>query len=154
MARFSIPRFFRLTLLIRSLRQISSEVPLIIGCNRQESDVFFSCAMTMLFDSQRRDSRNESRHLAPDADVPRIIETYKAVYPGSSPSDIFFLAATDRGVRRNSIDLAERKVAQRSASVYMYLFAWKSPALDGKLRSPHTAEIPFVFDNTEIYRNT
>ena len=27
---------------------------------------------------------------------------------------------------------------------------WKSPALQGKLRSPHTAEIPFVFDNTDI----
>jgi len=32
----------------------------------------------------------------------------------------------------------------------MYLFAWHSPALGGKLRAPHTVEIPFVFDNTDI----
>jgi hypothetical protein len=31
------------------------------------------------------------------------------------------------GTRRNSIRLAERKVAQQSAPVYMYFFAWKSP---------------------------
>ena len=39
---------------------------------------------------------------------------------------------------------------QGKAPVYMYLFAWKSPAMEGKLRAPHTVEIPFVFDNTDI----
>ena len=46
--------------------------------------------------------------------------------------------------------LSERKAAQGRAPVHMYLFAWKSPALGGKLRSPHTVEIPFVFDNTDV----
>jgi para-nitrobenzyl esterase len=32
----------------------------------------------------------------------------------------------------------------------MYLFAWESPALGGRLRATHTVEIPFVFDNTHI----
>jgi para-nitrobenzyl esterase len=32
----------------------------------------------------------------------------------------------------------------------MYSFAWRSPALDGVLRAPHTVEIPFVFNNTDI----
>lgn len=52
-------------------------------------------------------------------------------------------------MRINSIRLAERKCEQRKASVYMYLFSWHSPALGGKLRAPHTVEIPFVFDNTD-----
>ena len=118
--------------------EISSEVPLIIGCNRQES-TFFSLRDDDAFQLNEAGLAKRIAALAPDADAPRIIETYKAVYPGSSPSDIYFLAATDRGMRRNSIRLAERKVAQYSASVYMYLFAWKSRALQGKLRSPHTA---------------
>ncbi len=129
--------------------ETSSPVPLIIGCNRQES-TFFSLRDDDAFQLNEAGLAKRMAALAPDADAPRIIETYKAVYPGSSPSDIYFLAATDRGMRRNSIRLAERKVAQHSASVYMYLFTWKSPALQGKLRSPHTAEIPFVFDNTDI----
>jgi para-nitrobenzyl esterase len=36
------------------------------------------------------------------------------------------------------------------APVYMYLFAWRSPALGGKMGAPHTVEIPFVFDNPDI----
>ena len=50
----------------------------------------------------------------------------------------------------NSIKLAERKFHQGKAPVYMYLFAWRSPALGGKMGAPHTVEIPFVFDNTDI----
>ena len=53
-------------------------------------------------------------------------------------------------MRINAIRLAERKFAQGKAPVYMYLFAWRSPALGGKMGAPHTVEIPFVFDNTDI----
>jgi para-nitrobenzyl esterase len=53
-------------------------------------------------------------------------------------------------MRMGSIMLAERKFKQGKAPVYLYLFAWRSPALGGKLGAPHTVEIPFVFDNTDI----
>jgi para-nitrobenzyl esterase len=33
--------------------------------------------------------------------------------------------------------------------VYQYYFTWRSPVRDGKLRSYHTLEIPFVFDNMD-----
>ena len=35
------------------------------------------------------------------------------------------------------------------APVFLYYFTWHSPVRDGKLRSFHTLEIPFVFDNLE-----
>jgi para-nitrobenzyl esterase len=53
-------------------------------------------------------------------------------------------------MRISAIELSERKFRQGKAPVHMYLFEWKSPAMGGKLRSPHTVEIPFVFDNTDI----
>lgn len=31
----------------------------------------------------------------------------------------------------------------------MYLFAWNTPVLDGRIRSYHCAELPFVFNNTD-----
>ena len=34
-----------------------------------------------------------------------------------------------------------------AAPVYMYLFGWESPVMDGILRSTHCMEIPFVFNN-------
>ena len=131
--------------------EISSEVPLIIGCNRQES-TFFSLRDDDAFQLSQEALAKRIATL-PRMPTLRAFRDVQSRYPGSSPSDIYFLAATDRGMRRNSIGLAERKVAQHSASVYMYLFAWKSPALQGKLRSPHTAEIPFV-STTPKFPNT
>ena len=45
--------------------------------------------------------------------------------------------------------IAERKLAQHAAGVFVYLFAWETPVLGGRLRSCHTLEIPFVFNNLE-----
>ena len=45
--------------------------------------------------------------------------------------------------------MAERKFAQKAAPVFVYLFAWETPVLGGRLRSCHTLEIPFVFGNLE-----
>src|ERR1019366_7512194 len=61
----------------------------------------------------------------------------------------YFAVTTDRMMRMNAITQAERKAAQHSASAYMYIFAWQSPVLGGKLRSPHGIELAFVFDNTD-----
>ena len=33
--------------------------------------------------------------------------------------------------------------------MFVYLFAWETPVLGGRLRSCHTLEIPFVFGNVE-----
>jgi para-nitrobenzyl esterase len=33
--------------------------------------------------------------------------------------------------------------------VYKYYFVWQSPVRDGKLRSYHTLEIPFVLENVD-----
>jgi len=63
---------------------------------------------------------------------------------------VFFRVATDRIFRRDTIRLAERKFAQGAAPAYLYYFAWKSPALSGRLQAPHTVDIPFVFDNTDV----
>jgi para-nitrobenzyl esterase len=35
----------------------------------------------------------------------------------------------------------------------MYLFAWETPALGGRMRTPHALEIPFVFDNVPLTPN-
>jgi para-nitrobenzyl esterase len=35
----------------------------------------------------------------------------------------------------------------------MYLFAWQTPVLDGRLYAPHGLDIPFAFDNLEQLPN-
>jgi len=81
---------------------------------------------------------------------PQLLELYKKDYFGKIPSELYLLASSDRSSRMTTIAVAERKFQQGKAPVYMYLFAWRTPALGGKLGAPHTVEIPFVFDSTDI----
>ncbi len=64
--------------------------------------------------------------------------------------DLFLIMASDATFRGWCAELeADRKAQQAKAAVYHYYFTWRSPVREGKLRSYHTLEIPFVFDNVD-----
>jgi para-nitrobenzyl esterase len=128
---------------------LAANIPLLVGCTEYEATLFYARdESTFALDEAGLQQRIGDMLGATEA--ARMIETYRAAHPGSSPSDTFFQIATDRLVRRDTLRLADRKVAQGPTPVYLYSFNWKSPALSGRLRAPHTIEIPFVFDNTDI----
>ncbi len=70
--------------------------------------------------------------------------TYAEMYPGSTPMDLLVATATDRVFRVPAIRLAEAAVDARPT--FMYLFTWESPVFDGKLKSCHALELPFMWD--------
>ncbi len=74
----------------------------------------------------------------------KFIDLYRKEMPNASPSQIYF---TINAFPTAAITQAERKVAQGKAPVYMYLFTWETPVEGGKRHSPHTVELPFVFNN-------
>ena len=82
----------------------------------------------------------------PEDQIAGLIEGYRRSRPHASPTDLLVAIGSDV-MRIASIRLAERKEAGGSAPVFMYLFAWESPAMDGAIKSCHALEIPFVFDN-------
>jgi hypothetical protein len=45
--------------------------------------------------------------------------------------------------------LPKRKFAQGRAPAYLYYFNWRSPVRNGKLRTMHGMELPFVFDHPD-----
>jgi len=45
--------------------------------------------------------------------------------------------------------IARRKHMQGRAPVFLYAFTWRSPVRQGKLRSMHGMELPFVFDHPD-----
>jgi para-nitrobenzyl esterase len=49
-----------------------------------------------------------------------------------------------------SMMLGERKAERRKAPVWMYRFDWETPAYDGRLKAPHSIEVPFVFDTLHV----
>jgi para-nitrobenzyl esterase len=128
----------------------SAAIPILVGCTTHEQSFMVLGRDDEAFNLDEAGLHKRIVALAGEAHAARVIDTYKKAHPGKSPSEIYFLASTDRGMRINAIRLAERKYAQGKAPVYMYMFAWRLPALGGKMGAPHTVEIPFVFDNTDI----
>jgi para-nitrobenzyl esterase len=130
----------------------SADIPMLIGTNGTESTLLMGMGDTSLFSLNEADMRAKLKsylHLADDGKLDALIATYKQNHPNATASDIYFAVTTDRMMRMNAITQAERKVAQAAAPAYMYLFAWQTPILNGKLRSPHAIELGFVFDNTD-----
>jgi para-nitrobenzyl esterase len=85
-----------------------------------------------------------------DEQIEGIIAAYRSGRPDERPQDLLVAMASD-GTRLASIRLAEARARQADAApVYMYLFEWESPCFDGALKSTHTIEIPFVFDNLMV----
>ena len=85
-----------------------------------------------------------------DAEADRLIALYQQNRPGDSFGDLALVMAADNSpLRLSSYTIAERKVAQGTAPVYMYYFRWRSPVRGGKLRSMHCMELPFVFDHVD-----
>lgn len=72
------------------------------------------------------------------------VDLFNRTYPRHNAKD---LIDTDFTFRPGALEQARVKSRQGGAPVYMYMFTWESPAMDGILRSTHCMEIPFVFDN-------
>jgi para-nitrobenzyl esterase len=75
---------------------------------------------------------------------------YRRANPGATPSDIYFLIASDYRYSAPTMKIAERRAALGKGPVYLYYFRWETPVDGGRLKSPHTMEIPFAFDNVKV----
>jgi para-nitrobenzyl esterase len=125
----------------------SANVPLMIGSNKDEMTLFLGhmpWVSEATFDT------------LPEALTPylgerssEIVGIYRRAQPRLRPDEIAIAIVSDQGIRVPSLLMVERKIAQGGAPVFVYLFAWETPVLNGRLRSCHTLEIPFVFGNLE-----
>jgi para-nitrobenzyl esterase len=127
----------------------SADVPLLVGCTETESTWNTQQQYDPLTDAELRERVAETLRVE-EAAADRVIAVYKQSQPQQSNLDIFLILASDASTRAAAITQAERKAALGKAPVYMYLFAWRSPVRDGRLRSMHTMDIPFVYDNVDV----
>jgi para-nitrobenzyl esterase len=125
---------------------ISAEVPIIVGYNRTES-TFFLAADPTAPKMTAEDLQKRVQGLFGD-NGQRVIELYRKAHPDLTPYELFVLISTDNQMGVNSIKLAERKSELGKGPAYLYNFNWETPVAG--LRSPHTLEIPFVFNNIAI----
>lgn len=127
---------------------VSADVPVMIGCTRTEMTLFsLNDPSAFQLDEEGMHKRVQDL-LAGEA--PGMIDLYRKLNPGATPSDLYFLIASDYRYGAPTMKIAERRAALKKGPVYVYYFRWETPVQGGRLKSPHTMEIPFAFDNVKI----
>lgn len=121
--------------------ELSKNVPLMIGTVKNE----FMPSLFMNMANATKEQvltyiKNQQKDKA-DA----FIAAVKKAYPNDTkPSDLMDI---DVMFRPGAVAQAKEKSALNAAPVYMYLFTYQSPVLDGKYKAIHCSEIPFAFYN-------
>jgi catechol 2,3-dioxygenase-like lactoylglutathione lyase family enzyme len=77
-----------------------------------------------------------------------IIAAYKELRPNATPIQIWADVVTDHSMGAGTVTLAERKVKQGRAPLYMYLVTYEVPAHNGALRASHGEDMALVFDTS------
>ena len=127
---------------------VSAAVPLLIGSNKDEMTLFLGHAPWVAGLDEAGMAKVAQGFAGARAEA--LVAAYRRARPQATPHDIVYRIAGDQGVRLPSLTIAERKLAQGAAPVFVYLFNFETNVLGGRLKSPHTLEIPFVFDTVDV----
>ncbi len=129
---------------------LSSDIPFMAGNAANEVTLYLAADPKNFSLDAAEVRRRLARFLqTDDAETGRIMGAYRATLPGSSPSDLLAAIATDYSYRRNTTREAALQSQTARAPVYAYVFDWQTPVMGGVLKTPHTAEVPFVFGTTQ-----
>ena len=130
---------------------LSAKVPLMIGSCETEMTFPYSQAMqNFAYTEAQALERIQSFAHVDNTKAKTLIDLYRQSRPNATPGDLWVAISTDHQYRRNVIKASELKAAQNKAPSWHYLFTWKTPVLNGLLKSPHTICIPFSFGNVDI----
>ncbi len=75
----------------------------------------------------------------------RPLAAWRSTLPNATNEELMVALTTDHMFRIPTIRVAEAR-AKQAAPTWMYLFAWKSRAFEGRLGAAHALEIPFAFN--------
>lgn len=126
----------------------SRNVPLLIGQTGTEFSLF------MLHDEEAyslTDKQLEERvsKAFGEQSSAQLLKYYREAYPDYDPSALWFRLFSDYGMGTLSSIIMDVRTTDGQAPVYAYRFDWETPIENGRLHSPHTIEIPFVFNNVK-----
>ncbi|MEN3747401.1 carboxylesterase family protein [Sphingomonas sp. HF-S3] len=127
---------------------LSRDIPMIIGANATERTV-------ALWDPNNENMTEDQLRAQLEKEFPghgaRLLQVFRARRPNAKPIDIYALAASWTFAGGSTARQVHQRNAQAAgaAPTYRYEFAWYTPALDGRPRAYHCAELPFVFNNAE-----
>lgn len=129
---------------------VSDDIPVMVGGTKDESAIFMAPDDAIWNRTlTNADLKTRLEAIAGNATDP-ILAYYSCCSPKANAAERFITATTASNFGVRGIVLAERRAARAKAPVWMYEFAWETPAFDGKLKSCHSVEVPFVFDTLKV----
>jgi para-nitrobenzyl esterase len=128
----------------------SAGIPLLIGYAHTEETLYDRPTPESLALNEAGLRQRVTKRLGADVDPDPVIDAFRAANPQATPWDLYILIATEHPRGTYTRELARRKVEQGGARTFVYRFDWETPEGGGHMRSPHTIEIPFVFNNIRI----
>lgn len=128
--------------------ELSKSVPLLIGTVKNE----FMPSLGAGLSNAPLDKITEFIKKQHGDKAEAFVKAAKIAYPDyTKPSDLIDI---DVIFRPGAVYQANQKSAiSGGAPVYMYLFDWQSPVMDGKYKAVHCMEIAFCFNNIQRTRN-
>jgi len=133
---------------------ISYNKPLLVGWNEDEFTFFaWESKDTSAFglDLPGLETKLKTQY---GSDTEQIIEIYRRAMPNASPTDFLVAITSITMMGLGSVEIAEKKVAQKGAPVFLYHFGYKSeqkiPGTDYALGTPHAMDISFKFYNETL----
>jgi para-nitrobenzyl esterase len=130
----------------------SAHKPLMCGGCRDETVFFSLFGPPDIFNIDEAGLRRELSSTYQGAELDQIIATFRKSRPDATPAQLYF-AITTSPIWRDSIKIAEAKVAQRAAPVFMYQLVYNNPTLvpgtNFPIGSPHASDINLKFANTD-----
>ena len=127
---------------------LSASIPLLIGHAKTEETLYDRPTPEKLNLDETGLKQRVAKRIAGDPE--HMIEVFRNAHPDATPWDLWILIATDCPRGAYTRELAKRKVVQAGAPAYVYRFDWETPEGGGHMRSPHTIEIQFVFNNIKV----
>jgi para-nitrobenzyl esterase len=127
---------------------LSAKIPLLIGWARTEETLYDKPTPEKLALDEAGLKRRVAERLGMDPQP--VINAFRKTHPDATPWDLYILIATDHPRGAYTRELGKRKAMQGGAPAYLYRFDWETPEGGGHMRSPHTIEIQFVFNNIKI----
>ncbi len=129
---------------------LSDDVPIMIGGTKDESSIFLAPDDAVWNRTVTEDDLRKRIAAVAGGAADELLAYYKRRDPDASPADRLITALTASNFAVRSVLLAERKAARAKSPVWMYSFDWETPAFGGRLKSPHSMDVPFVFDTLHV----
>ncbi|HTI08080.1 MAG TPA: carboxylesterase family protein [Puia sp.] len=120
--------------------ELSKDIPLLVGSCKNEYNPFNPATRELSIEGVRAQLQKKYGEK-----TAAYMAAVKKAYPETvKPSDYIDI---DLIFRPLVIGEADQKALSGTAPVFVYLFAWQSPVMDGIFKAYHNMDLPFVFNN-------